>query len=47
MSEKSERLEQGIIELDNTTNNLTEAIKEADVKDLAEDPEVLVERTHK
>ena len=41
------RLEQGIIELDNTTNKLTEAINKADAKNLAEDTEILVQRTNK
>ena len=36
-----------IRELENSTVLLTEAINEADAKDLAEDPEVMVERTIK
>ena len=47
VSNQWNRLEQGISELYNTTNKLTEAINEADAKNLVEDPEVLVERTIK
>ena len=41
------KLEQGIRELENSTVILTEAINEVDAKDLAEEPEVLIERTNK
>ena len=41
------RLEQGISDLDNTANKMTEAINKVDAKNLAEDPDVLVKRTNK
>ena len=44
------RLEQGISELENSTIQLiqlTEAINEAEAKDVAEEPKVLIERTNK
>ena len=40
-------LEQGISDLDNTANKMTEAINKVDAKNLAEDPDVLVKRTNK